>query len=176
MTRSRAPSRGWALLILLLATACEQDQPPPKPALELTGRVVDAAQLLTIAEERVLTAKLAALETHYGAQLVVATTPSLLGQEINIYSIDLARAWGLGSRDRNDGLLLLVAPSERRVRIEVGKGLERTLPDELCKHIIDEKMTPHFRTQQVARGVNDGVDALIRAIDEASGPAKAKAA
>lgn len=176
MRLAPALSRGWPLLILLMGTACERDQPAAKPALALTGRVVDAAGLLSDAEERILTAKLAALEAHDGAQFVVVTTPSLRGEDINSYSINLARTWGLGSKDRNDGLMLLVAPNERRLRIEVGRGLEKTLPDELCGQIIRDVITPRFRQGDMARGIDAGVDALIAATRAKSNIVRAKAA
>jgi uncharacterized protein len=159
-----------------MCTACASSPPAEKPALELTGRVVDVANLLTADQERLLTAKLAALEAHQGAQFVVATTPSMGGKPINDYSITLARAWGLGSKERNDGLMLLVAPSERKLRIEVGKGLEKALPDELCARIIRDDITPRFRAGAMFDGINTGVDALIAAIEASTAPTKAKAA
>lgn len=159
-----------------MGSACQQDQPVARPALELTGRVVDAADLLTASEERLLTAKLAALETHEGAQFVVVTTPSLGTQSIDDYSIGLARAWRLGSKERNDGVMLLVAPKERRVRIEVGKGLEPILRDELCGRIIREQIMPRFRASDMRGGISTGVDAIISLLQTKSIQPKAKAA
>ncbi len=105
-----------------------------------------------------------------------STTSSLQGKDINDYSITLARSWGLGSKEHNDGLLLLVAPNERRLRIEVGKGLEKKLPDELCAKIIRKDITPRFKSGAMFDGINAGVDALMTAIELPAAPEKAKAA
>jgi uncharacterized protein len=171
-----ALSRLGVLPAVLVCTSCVSSPPAEKPALVLTGRVVDEAGLLTPEQERLIVAKLAALETHQGAQFVVATTRSLQGKDINDYSITLARAWGLGSKKHNDGLLLLVAPNERRLRIEVGKGLEKKLPDELCAKIIRQDITPRFKSGAMFDGINAGVDALLTAIELPAAPEKAKAA
>lgn len=114
----------------------------PAPALALTGRVVDAADIIPPDVEAKLIADLAELERKAGPQMVVATTPSLKEQDINLYTLDLARSWRLGDARRNDGLVLLVAPNERKVRIEVGIGLGSTLPDEECARIIREDFVP----------------------------------
>lgn len=132
-----------------------------KPALELTGRVVDRADLLDDATETMLTARLARLERETGAQMVVATTPSLGGREIDEYSLDLARAWRIGSKERNDGLLLLVAPKERRVRIEVGKGLEKVMKNEVAARIIRAKMVPLFKQGQMQAGILSGTGTIL---------------
>lgn len=129
--------------------------------LELTGRVVDRANVLDAAQERTLTAMLEQLERQAGPQFVVATTPSLRGETVEHYSLRLARVWGLGSKQRNDGLLLLVAPAERKVRIEVGKGLETALPDPLCAAIIEREILPHYRQGDLARGTLAGANALV---------------
>jgi uncharacterized protein len=156
----------------LLITACTE---PAKPtgALPLTGRVVDAANLLSPAQEQALTARLAALEADgKGPQFVVATTPTLKGQEIDFYSIDLARAWQIGTKSRGDGVLLLVAPNERKVRIEVGTGLEKRLPDEVCAEIIKTDLLPAFRSGDMAGGIERGVDAIIAQLNARSMPMK----
>lgn len=156
----------------LLITACAKPA-QPTGALPLTGRVVDAANLLSPAQEQALTARLAVLEADgKGPQFVVATTPTLKGQEINFYSIDLARAWRLGTNERNDGVLLLVAPNERQVRIEVGNGLEQRLPDEVCAEIIKADLLPAFRAGDMAGGIERGVDAVIAQLNARSMPMK----
>ncbi|UAB79807.1 TPM domain-containing protein [Erythrobacter sp. SCSIO 43205] len=131
------------------------------PALELTGRVVDAADILSPDYETALTDKLEELEERTLVQLVVATTPDLKGHEIEDYSFDLANAWGLGSAERKDGLLLLVAPNERKVRIEVGLGLEASVKDEEAAHIIRTAILPSFRDSDYEAGIDAGVDGLI---------------
>ena len=176
MRAARILAQLYILPVLLATAACASAPPAEKQGLALTGRVVDRADLLTPDQEKLLTAKLAALEAHEGAQFAVATTPSLQGETIEAYSLKLARAWGLGSKARNDGLMLLIAPNERRVRIEVGTGLEKTLTNDLCAQIIRDDITPRFKTGAMFDGINAGVDALITALEARGMPAKAKAA
>jgi uncharacterized protein len=145
-----------ALALLLVATAAAALSFPP-----LTGRVVDAAGILSPEARAGLEPKLAALEEKSGIQLVVATVPSLEGQAIEPYANQLFRAWKLGEADRNNGVLLLVAPNERRVRIEVGYGLEGTLTDALSSVIIANAITPRFRAGDFGDGVTRGVDDII---------------
>jgi len=152
--------------LLLAGCAVETGAPEVEvfadaPALELTGRVVDAAGIFSPDFETEMKVKLAALEDETGVQLVVATTPDLGGQTIAAYSFDLANGWGIGSAERDDGLLLLVAPNERRVRIEVGLGLEASVRDEEAAVIIREDIIPHFRDSDYESGVAAGVDSLI---------------
>ena len=117
----------------------------------LTGRIVDAANIIPQPVADQITAKLAALESKSGIQLVVATVKSLDGDEIEPYANALFRAWGLGEKQKNNGVLLLVAPNERKVRIEVGYGLEGTLTDALSKIIITNAMAPRFKTRRLRR-------------------------
>ncbi|MEP1422540.1 MAG: TPM domain-containing protein [Erythrobacter sp.] len=151
--------------LLLSGCAAEADSAPlagpPAPALELTGRVVDAADVLSPEFEAGLASKLGNLEERTLVQLVVATTPDLQNREIDDYSLDLANAWGLGNAERNDGLLLLVAPNERKVRIEFGLGLEASVNDEEAGRIIREDILPKFRSEDFEGGINAGVDNLI---------------
>lgn len=132
-----------------------------QPPLALSGRVVDRADILDAASEAVLNKRLADLEVRAGPQFVVATTPSLDGARIEDYSLRLARGWGIGDAKRNDGVLLLVAPNERRIRIEVGSGLEETLSDPACASIIADKIIPAFERGAIQDGTLAGVDAVI---------------
>lgn len=127
----------------------------------LTGRVVDAADLLPPEVEARLAAKLEALEAQSQRQLVVATVPDLNGYDIADYGYQLGRHWGLGDQTRNDGALLLVAPNERKVRIEVGYGLEGYLTDALSALIIQNTILPAFRNGDFAGGIEAGTDAII---------------
>lgn len=131
------------------------------PAIALTGRITDQADLLDAAAEKALTEKLEKLEKEVGPQFVVATTKSLNGQAIERYSIDLARAWGIGHVDRKDGVILLVAPNERKVRIEVGYGLEGSLSDSFCAEVIREDILPIFKDGKMEEGIIAGADRLI---------------
>lgn len=155
MTRASGGLAGVLALIAFCVAALAADFPP------LTGRIVDQANLLPAAARSALEAKLADLEAKSGIQLVVATVSSLGGQEIEPYANGLFRAWKLGEKTRNNGVLLLVAPNERRVRIEVGYGLEGTLTDALSKVIITNAMAPRFKANDYVGGITRGVDDIV---------------
>ena len=127
----------------------------------LSGRVVDQANIIPADTRSAITSKLADLEAKSGIQLVVATVTSLEGQEIEPYANELFRTWGLGQKEKNNGVLLLVAPNEHRVRIEVGYGLEGTLTDALSKVIITNAITPRFKADDFGGGIARGVDDII---------------
>ena len=129
----------------------------------LTGRIVDAANILNLppAVSGEITQKLASLEAKSGIQLVVATVKSIEGDDIEPYANALFRAWKLGEKQNNNGVLLLVAPNERKARIEVGYGLEGTLTDALSKIIVTNAMTPRFKAGDYAGGIERGVDDII---------------
>ena len=123
----------------------------------LTGRVVDAANLLDPADEQALTSELQALEERSSDQVVVVTLPSLQGYAIEDYGYRLGRHWGIGTKQLSNGMLLIVAPNERKVRIEVGRGLEPILTDALSKIIIENAILPRFRAGDFVGGIKDGV-------------------
>lgn len=154
----RAPAGTTVCLLaaLLLATVALALTFPP-----LTGRIVDQANIIPQDTRNALEPKLAELEQKSGIQLVVATVNSLEGQEIEPYANRLFRFWKLGEKNKNNGVLLLVAPTERRVRIEVGYGLEGTLTDALSAVIIANAITPRFKTGDYAGGITRGVDDII---------------
>ncbi len=144
-----------ALLAALFALpAAAQDFPP------LTGRVVDNADIIPADIEAQLTAQLEALETQSQRQLVVATVPDLQGYDIADYGYQLGREWGIGDAERNDGALLLVAPNERKVRIEVGYGLEGIMTDALSSIIIQRQILPAFRDGDMPAGIVAGTNAI----------------
>ncbi|MXO62193.1 TPM domain-containing protein [Qipengyuania oceanensis] len=132
---------------------------------ELTGRVVDNADLLSPEEEAQLTAQLEGLETRTQRQLVVATIPDLEGYDIADYGYQLGRAWGIGDAERNDGALLIVAPNDRKVRVEIGYGLEGVMTDALSSVIIQQDILPRFRDGDMAGGIIAGTDALVRQLE-----------
>ncbi|MEM6476126.1 MAG: TPM domain-containing protein [Pseudomonadota bacterium] len=151
----------FAALLLIGCTAEAEDTVnTPEPALELTGRVVDAADVLSPEFEEEMTKRLSRLEEETLVQLVVATTPSLDGKPIAIYAMNLANAWGLGSAERNDGLLVLVAPNDRRVRIAVGLGLEETVTDEEAAVMMNEVILPAFGENDYEAGIRAAVESL----------------
>jgi uncharacterized protein len=174
MTHLTAAARGLALALLLLVGAVPAAAQPKFPAL--TGRVVDGAQMLAPATEQRLTAQLQQLETTTGRQLVVVTVPSLQGYEIEEYGYQLGRTWGIGRKDQDDGALFLVAPNERRVRIEVGYGLEGVLTDALSSVILQSRVLPQFRNGRMEQGVVDGVEAVVQQLSLPDGEARANVA
>jgi uncharacterized protein len=141
---------------------------------QLTGRVVDEAELLSPIAEQRLSGWLAELERAKGTQVVVVTVPSLQGVPIEDYGYRLGRSWGIGEAGRNTGAILLVAPTERTVRIEVGYGLEGTLTDALSRAIIEEDILPAFRTGDFERGILAGAASLLRTLgfEPADAPAR----
>lgn len=152
------------LLLLSGQTAFAQTFP------KLTGRVVDQANLLDPAQEAALSAKLEGLETRTKRQLVVATLNSLEGYEISDYGYRLGRHWALGQdgkgeSEKDNGAILIVAPNERKMRIEVGYGLEPILTDGLSSSIIRNDITPAFKAGDFPAGINAGVDRIVTQLE-----------
>jgi hypothetical protein len=127
----------------------------------LTGRVVDEAGILDPATKAALEQKLSDFETKTTGQLVVVTLKSLQGTSIEDYGYQLGRHWQIGQKEKNTGALLIVAPNERKVRIEVGYGFEGTLTDAVSKVIIENSIIPRFRADDFAGGIGRGVDDII---------------
>lgn len=152
--------RYFALIVLLLSTSLWAA--PEFPAL--SGRVVDEAGLLTPAQTQSLTQALAAAEQNTSNQLVVVTLPDLQGYDIADYGYQLGREWGIGSKENDNGVLLIVAPNDRKVRIEVGYGLEGVLTDALSSAIVQQEILPAFRQGQFYGGIQAGVTSIQAAI------------
>jgi uncharacterized protein len=146
------------LLILALLAFAPAAGAQSFPAFSDTG-VVDAANLLTPEQEQALSQKLIAQKQASGRSLVVATIPDLQGYDIADYGYRLGRDWKIGDKDSN-GALLIVAPAERKVRVEVGYGLEGILTDALSSQIIRTAITPRFKAGDMAGGINAGVDQI----------------
>ncbi len=125
----------------------------------LTGRVVDQANVMSAESRSEVAARSQDLEQKSGIQLVVATVSSLNGSDT--YANELFRTWKLGQAQKNNGVLLLVAPAEHKVRIEVGYGLEGTLTDALSSTIISAAIIPRFKTGDFSGGIERGVDGII---------------
>jgi uncharacterized protein len=142
----------------------------------LTGRVVDNAHVLSAATVSDLTAKLADLETRTGRQVVVVTLPNLQGYDIEDYGYQLGRAWGIGQKGQDNGVLFIIAPTEHKVRIEVGYGLEPILTDALSSVILQEQVLPRFKAGDVDGGVAAGTNAIITQLSLDAPTAQAKAA
>ena len=146
-------------LLLLTLLAAPAFAAPEFP--ELTGRVVDAANILPPEAEVSIGTKLAQLEATTTRQVVVATVSDLQGYDIADYGYQLGRTWAIGQKGEDNGAILLVAPNERRVRIEVGYGLEPVLTDALSSLIIQRQILPAFREGDMPSGVEAGVDAIV---------------
>ena len=144
------------LAVLFCAPAWAIPQFPP-----LTGRVVDNAHVLNPQTQADLTAKLAALEQQTTRQLVVVTLPSLGGYDISDYGYQLLRHWGIGQKGQNNGAVFIIVPSEHKVRVEVGYGLEAVLTDAVSSVILQRAVLPKFRAGDVQGGIVDGTNAII---------------
>lgn len=152
-----------AALVLILAFAAPAFSAPTFPKLD--GRVTDAAGILPAETRAALDTRLAALEKTTTIQLVVATVPDLQGYEIDEYGYQLGRTWGIGQKGSNNGALLIVAPNDRKVRIEVGYGLEGVLTDALTSQIIRRNIVPAFKAGDMAGGVAAGTEALAALLE-----------
>nr|WP_298148046.1 TPM domain-containing protein [uncultured Pseudomonas sp.] len=150
------------LLLLLCATAWLAQAQPQFPAL--SGRVVDQAGMLDAQTEARLTQQLAAHEKASGEQLVVVTLANLQGMPIEDYGYQLGRHWGIGEKGKDNGALLLVARDERKLRIEVGYGLEGRLTDAQASVIINQVITPAFKRGDYTQGISDGVAAILQVL------------
>ena len=151
--------RRFALFLLLVVAGTAHGADITVPPL--TGRVVDQAGILSASAEQSLTAELRTHEAATGQQVVVATLASLEERDIAEYGVALGRAWGIGQKDKNTGVILLVAPNERAVRIEVGYGLEGTLTDATSRLIIENVILPQFRAGNMEAGIIAGIDAML---------------
>lgn len=162
-----------ALFVLLFAFPAAAQTFP-----KLTGRVVDGANLLTASQIVDISSKSEALEAATGRQFVVATVPSLEGRPIEDYGYRLGRAWGIGDEKRDDGVILLVAPNERKVRIETGYGARVFLTDAISSVIIRNAILPEFRKDppDYGAGIVAGADAIVKQMSLPPGQAQANAA
>ncbi len=171
---SRAPLRAFAAAacLLIASTACGQDLPAIPP---LTARVTDTAGMLTADQRSALESVLADYEQQKGTQIAVLTVASTAPEAIEQYGIRVADAWKIGRKGTADGVILIVAkdnPSDlRRLRIEVGKGVEGAIPDALAKRIINEDISPHFRNNDFYGGMVAGVSRIKSLLEGESLPA-----
>jgi uncharacterized protein len=166
--------RRFAFLLCLLASACRGTEATPSEAAtlaqseaaaaasghRLTGRVIDEAKVLSPAEEQSLGKASAALERATSDQLVIVTVPSLAKESIEHLAWALGTAWGVGQKGLDNGVLILVVPKERKVRVEVGKGLEGLLTDARAAEAV-QAMMPGFRSGTYGAGISAGEDRII---------------
>jgi uncharacterized protein len=130
---------------------------------QLNGRVNDRASLLSSADASRLEARLAAFEAKTGHQYALLTVPTLDGAPIEEYALKVAEAWRLGDKKRDDGLLLIIAQNDRKMRIEVGYGLEGEIPDAVASRVIREVLRPAFQRGEFSYGIQAAFDVLIQA-------------
>lgn len=136
----------------------------------LTGRVTDNAGILSDDMRKAVTLQLKAHEDKTTNQIAVLTVPALDGASIEDYAASVFQEWKLGQKDKDNGILLIVAPNDRRMRIEVGYGLERTLTDGMAGSIIRDVITPHFKNGDYNKGVEEGVKAMIGILEGGQPP------
>ena len=153
--------------VALLALACWTALAPAQdvlPVPPLSGRVIDQSGTLTPAQVSALAAKLEAIETKRGTQIVVLIVPSTVPEDIAAYAQRVADSWKIGRRQVGDGLLIVVAKNDRRIRIEVAKALEGAVPDAAAGRIINDQIAPAFKAGDYAGGLNTAVDQLDQRI------------
>ena len=163
-----ATARVWRALIAIFLIAIAWAGAAAQgllPVPTLTARVIDQTGTLTAAQVQALEAKLAAFEEKKGSQIVVLMVPGTAPEEISAYANRVANTWKIGRREVGDGVLVIVAKDERRMRIEVAKTLEGAIPDLAAARIIDQQMKPAFRNNDFAGGLDAAVDQLIARIN-----------
>lgn len=168
-------SRPVQALAILLIAGLVSLQAFAAGLIPLTGRVVDQADLLDPATEAALTQRLAEFEAKSSDQIVVATISSLDGEPIENFANRQFRAWGLGQAGEDNGVLLLVARDDRKMRIEVGYGLEGGLTDLLSKLIIEDTMVPAFRAGDFGGGITGAVEDIITVLEGNAADLEARA-
>ncbi|HJW11060.1 MAG TPA: YgcG family protein, partial [Albitalea sp.] len=170
--------RRWLTRLLLVlgawaGGALAQDVLPVPP---LAARVIDQTATLSDPQRAALENKLAALESATGSQLVVLMVPTTQPEDIASYAQRVGDQWKIGRRDIGDGVLIVVAKSDHRVRIEVAKALEGAIPDLAAKRVIDNQITPAFKAGDFAGGLNAAIDQLAARIKGEALPAPARGA
>jgi uncharacterized protein len=165
-----AARAGFLALLLCWASVAHADVAVPP----LSGRVVDQTGTLSSGDVAALTQTLKGLEARKGSQVAVLIVPTTAPETIEQYSLRVAEAWKIGRKKIDDGALLVVAKNDRKLRIEVGYGLEGALNDATAKRIIDEVITPRFRNGDFAGGISAGIERIVAVIDGEPLPAPAQ--
>lgn len=159
--------------MLMIAGGCKEAPPRPAivehepdaspcarvPKMALQGAVTDSANILTAEEEEGLSQRLAGYERRTKHQMVVATVSSLNGDYIEPFATCLGNQWGIGRKEQDDGILILIAPNEKEMRIATGKGMEKMLTDSKASEVI-KQMAPHFENNDYAGGLSTGIGAI----------------
>ncbi|TQF33709.1 YgcG family protein [Bradyrhizobium sp. UNPA324] len=155
----------WAIAVAALVLAFAFPASADVAVPQLTGRVVDQTGTLSSSDIASLSQKLRDFEARKGSQIAVLIVPTTQPETIEQFSIRVAEAWKIGRKKIDDGAILVVAKNDRHLRIEVGYGLEGALTDVTARRIIDEVITPKFRSGDFAGGIADGVERMMRVID-----------
>lgn len=161
----------WLLALIAFGSTAAWAALPPRP----TGPVADLAAIIPDDQEAQLDARLRAYNKATGRAVIVATVPSLDGQDVARYAQELAQAWDISGKESTEGVLLLVAPTERKLRIHAAIGSQGRLPDGLASRIIRETITPRFKAKDFGGGISAGVDQIITQLDRDPTDAKAVA-
>ncbi len=162
---------GLIVAVLAFAGTAAWAQLPARP----NGPILDAAAILAPPQEAALDRKLRTYNTATGRAIIVATIPSLGGQEAERYAQELARAWGIGGTESQEGVLFLIAPNERKLRVHTSVGTQGTLTDGFVGQLLRTEVTPRLKENDYAGGINAGVDGLIAQLDRDPVDAKAVA-
>jgi uncharacterized protein len=137
----------------------------------LTGRVVDNADILKPATREKITTVLKTREQATGDQIAILTLPTIGGESVEEYAVKVFESWKLGQKGKDNGVLVVVVPQDRKMRIEVGYGLEGALTDAAASRIIRNVMTPQFKAGDFDKGIADGVDAIVATLEGKAGAA-----
>lgn len=161
----------WLLLVLAFAGTPAHAVLPPRP----DGPILDSAGVIPPDQEAALDARLRAYNRATGRSIVVATVDSLDGQEVDDYAQQLGEAWGIGGAKTEEGVLFLIAPKERKLRIHAARGVQDRLTDALSGRIIRDTVVPRFKAGDFGGGIAAGVDAIVTQLDRSPADAKAVA-
>ena len=158
--RGRSPLQWCALALLLLAAAAQGEVPIPP----LKSHVTDLTATLSADQRNTLEGELVSLESRKGSQVAVLMVPTVQPESIEQYATRAYDQWKLGRKGVDDGVLLVIAKNDRKLRIEVGYGLEGKIPDAIAKRIIDKNIVPHFKRGDFYGGIHAGTDRIVRLV------------
>ncbi len=153
---------GCILLCWMFIQSVRAQEIPARPSPPVL--VNDYTQTLTSDQAAALERKLVTFDDSTSTQIAVVIVPSLSGADISDYALQVGRTWGVGGKDYNNGVVLLISIADRKINISTGYGVEGALPDITAKHIIDEIIKPNFKGQDYYRGIDEGTDAIIQAV------------
>jgi uncharacterized protein len=162
----KVPYRIGLLLLLFISSVCADVAIP-----DLSRRVTDLTATLNVEQASALESKLAAFEAKKGSQIAVLILPSTQPESIEAFGIRVAEAWKIGRKNIDDGVILIVAKEDRKLRMEVGRGLEGAIPDAIAKRVLAETIKPHFKSDDYVGGIDAGVTQVMSLIDGETLPA-----